>query len=130
MRTILTLAEIQAIETAALELGFSTEPGGANEGDETTEEHCRVLHKVAMYPVGEEVEVSEGRVAAIRAATQELALSTEPGGANEDSPEAEAKLALLEALLGRLEGPMAGETDVAFDFSPRARLSQLAEESV
>lgn len=125
MRVKLSEQEWGAVEAALVEYGFSTENGGANEGDAQAEARWRLIASL-VNNVSREAEIGEDELEALRALAQEFAFSTEDGGANEGDTQAAAQLSVLESLIGRLEEPP--REDVAFVAEPRSRLSDLAEE--
>lgn len=104
MKATFSEADRNALEAARAEYGFSTEPGGANAGDEDAEESYRTLSALsARIRVGEELELSQAEVEAIRHASWELGFSVEPGGAKEGSELAETQVRLLDELIHRAE---------------------------
>lgn len=104
MKIAIGQPEIEALEAGLSEYGFSTEPGGANHGDDQAEESYRLLSALtARAKAGETLDLTQAELEAIRYASWELGFSTEPGGANEGSETVEAQVWLLGEMISAAE---------------------------
>jgi hypothetical protein len=102
MKIAIGQPEIEALDAALAEYGFSTEPGGANHGDEERYETLAAL--VARAKAGDKITIAfPAEVQALRHASWELGYSTETGGANEGSEAVEAQVWLIEELIAAAE---------------------------
>jgi hypothetical protein len=128
VKATLSKAEIEAFDAALEEYGFSSEPGGSQDGNNEAVEGYHLLSATfsAARP-DSEVEIGDDELVVLRAAVAEFAFSTEPGGGNEGDMQSE-QLACLERLIGRIEQGPEPELE-SFEAAPRERLSDLAERS-
>jgi len=120
-------AGIFALTATLAEYGLSTDPGGANDGDAVAFPRYQALSDLRdRLEQDVEIELTEDEFSALQSATQELAFSTEPGGANEGNFETEEQVKPLERLLSGLEQapPL-----TPFEPEPRTRISELDERS-